>query len=120
MEGQTTQWPKEKCKRTYNQRHTKHIYATKDLVTRTKLNASGERRCARRVSSSCVIGATCSVNLFTNPVISNERRKDQAVFTTNGTYPLSFMTHIFHRGQQSHGGDRATFEVMTSTYKDEI
>jgi hypothetical protein len=25
------------------------------------------------------------------------------------------VTHIFHNGQQSHGGDRKTFEVMTST-----
>jgi hypothetical protein len=25
------------------------------------------------------------------------------------------VTHIFHSGQQSHGGERKTFEVMTST-----
>jgi hypothetical protein len=30
---------------------------------------------------------------------------------TSGTYPWSFVTQIFH-----HGGDRNTFEVMTSTY----
>jgi len=24
------------------------------------------------------------------------------------------VTHIFHKGQPSHGGDRKTFEVMTS------
>jgi len=28
------------------------------------------------------------------------------VFTTSGTYPWSFVTHIFHSGQPSHGGDR--------------
>jgi hypothetical protein len=32
-----------------------------------------------------------------------------------GTYPLLFMTQISHNGQPSHGGDRKTFEVMTST-----
>ena len=37
------------------------------------------------------------------------------MFTTNGTYPWSLMTQIFHNGQTSHGGDRNTFEVMTST-----
>jgi hypothetical protein len=38
------------------------------------------------------------------------------VFTTSGTYPWSFVTQIFHNGQPSNGGDRNTFEVMTSTY----
>jgi hypothetical protein len=33
-------------------------------------------------------------------------------FTTNGTYPWSFVTQIFQNGQQSHGGDRETFEVI--------
>ena len=37
------------------------------------------------------------------------------MFTTSGTYQLSFVTHIFHNGQPSHGGDRRIFEVMTST-----
>jgi len=37
------------------------------------------------------------------------------VFTTSGTYPWSFVTHIFHNGQPIHGGDRKSFEVMTST-----
>jgi hypothetical protein len=37
------------------------------------------------------------------------------VFMTTGTYPWSFVTQIFHSGQPSHGGDRKTFEVMTST-----
>jgi len=36
------------------------------------------------------------------------------VFTINGTYPWSFVTRIFHNGQPSHGGERTTFEVMTS------
>ena len=34
---------------------------------------------------------------------------------TSGTYPWSFVTQIFHNCQPSHGGDRKTFEVMTST-----
>jgi hypothetical protein len=34
---------------------------------------------------------------------------------TSGTYPLSFVTHIFHNGQPGHGGDRNLFEVMIST-----
>ena len=37
------------------------------------------------------------------------------MFSTSGTYPLSFVTQIFHNGQPSHGGDRKIFEVMTST-----
>ena len=38
------------------------------------------------------------------------------MFMTSGTHPWSFVTPIFHNGQPSHGGDRKTFEVMTSTY----
>jgi len=34
-------------------------------------------------------------------------RKGQ-VLTTNGTYPWSFVTHIFQNGHLSHGGDRKT------------
>ena len=34
---------------------------------------------------------------------------------TSETYPWSFVTQIFHNGQPRHGGDRKTFEVMTST-----
>ena len=37
------------------------------------------------------------------------------MFTTSGTYAWSFVTQTFRNGQQSHGGDRKTFEVMTST-----
>jgi hypothetical protein len=37
------------------------------------------------------------------------------LFTSSGTYPWSFVGHIFHNGQPSHGDDRNTFEVMTST-----
>jgi len=58
---------------------------------------------------------TRSVNIVVNPVISHERGKDREVFTTRGTYPWSFVTQIFHNGQPSSGGDRKTFEVMTST-----
>ena len=54
------------------------------------------------------------VNLATNQVISHEWGKE-SVLTTNGTYPWSFVTQIFHSGHSSHGGDSTTFEVMTST-----
>jgi hypothetical protein len=47
-------------------------------------------------------------------VISHERGKDREVLKTNGKYPWLFVTQIFHNGQPSHGGDRKTFEVMTS------
>jgi hypothetical protein len=42
-------------------------------------------------------------------------RKDREVLMTSGTYPWSFVTQIFHNGQPSHGGDRKSCEVMTST-----
>ena len=113
-EDQTTQWPKEKIQKD-KQRSTKHIYKTKDRVTRTPLKTGGELRCSGRVSSSCSTSGTRFVNLVTNPVISREGGKDQEVLTTSGTYPWSFVTQIFHNGQPSHGGDRKIFEVMTST-----
>ena len=34
----------------------------------------------------------------------------------SGIYPCSLLTNIFHNSQPSHGGDRKTFEVMTSTF----
>jgi len=37
------------------------------------------------------------------------------VFTTSGRYPWSFVTQIFQNGEPSHGGDRKSFEVITST-----
>ena len=71
--------------------------------------------CSGMISSSCSTSDTRRVNLVTNPVISHEWGKDQEVFTTSGTYPWSFMTQIFHNDLPSHGGDRKTFEVMTTT-----
>jgi hypothetical protein len=96
------------------QRSTKHTYKTKDRVTRTPLKTGGERKYSGRVSSSCSTSGTRRVNLVTNPVISREWGKDREVFTTSGTYPWSFVTQIFHNSQPNHGGDRKTFEVMTS------
>jgi hypothetical protein len=113
-EEQTTQWPKEKVQKD-KQRSTKHTYKTKDRITRTPLKTGGELMCSSRSSSSCSTSDTCRVNLVTNPVISHERGKDREVFTTSGTYPWSFVTQIFHNGQPRRGGDRKTFEVMTST-----
>jgi len=49
-------------------------------------------------------------------MISHECGKDREVLTTSGTCPWSFVTQIFHNGQSSHGGNRKTFELMTSTY----
>ena len=97
------------------QRSTKHTYKTKDRITRTPLQTGGELKYSGRVSSSCPTNDTRRVNLVTNPVISHERGEDREVFTTSGTYPWSFATQIFHNGQPSRGGDRKTFEVMTST-----
>jgi len=73
-----------------------------------------ELRCSGSVDSSCSTGGTHRANLVTNPMINHERGKDLEVFTTSGTYPWSFVTQIFHNGQPSHGGDRKTYEVMTS------
>jgi len=42
-------------------------------------------------------------------------RKGREVPTTSATYPWPFVTQIFQNGQPSHGGDRKTFEVMTSS-----
>jgi hypothetical protein len=53
------------------------FYKTKDRVTRTPLKTGGERRGSGRVSSSCSTSDTRRVNLFTNPVTSQERRKDE-------------------------------------------
>ena len=114
-EEQTTQWPKEKVQKD-KQRSTKHTYKTKDRVTRTPLKSGGELRCSGRVSSSCSTSGTHHVNLIKNPVISREWGKDREVFATNGTYPWSFVTQIFHNGQPSHDGNRKIFEVMTSNF----
>ena len=81
------------------QRFIKHTHKTTDRVTRTPLKTGGELRFSERVSSSCSTSDSRRVNLVTNPMISHERRKDREVLTTSGTYPWSFMTHIFHNGQ---------------------
>ena len=105
-EGQTTQWPKDRGKKDKGkQRSTKHTHKTKDRVTRIPLNYWGEHRSFGRVSSSCSTSGIHRVNLVTNSVISHERGKDLDVFMTSGTYPWSFVTHIFHNGQPCHGGD---------------
>jgi hypothetical protein len=46
---------------------------------------------------SCSSCGTRRVNLVTNHVISHEWWKDREVITTNGTYPWSFVTQIFHK-----------------------
>jgi hypothetical protein len=113
-EEQTTQWSKEKVQKD-KQRSRKYTHKTKDRVTGTPLKTGSELMCSGRVGSCCSTSDTRRVNLVTNPLISHERGKDREVFMTSGTYPWSFVTQIFHNGQPSHGGDRKTFEVMTST-----
>ena len=49
QQEQITQWPKEKVQKD-KQRNTKHIYKTKDRVTRTSLKIGGELRCSGRVA----------------------------------------------------------------------
>jgi hypothetical protein len=97
-EEQTTQWPKEKVQKD-KQQSIKHIFKTKDRVTRTPLKTGGELRYSGRVCSSCSTSGTRRVNLVTNPVISRKWGKDQEVFTTSGKYPWSFVTQIFHNSQ---------------------
>jgi hypothetical protein len=60
-------------------------HKTKDRVTRTPLKTGGERRCSGRVSSSC----------FTSGTSQSSCKPDDK--------------------SPSHGGNRKTFEVMTST-----
>ena len=74
----------------------------------------GELMCLRRVSSSCSTWYTCRVTLATHSMKSHERGKNLIVITTNRTYPWLFVRQIFFNGKPSHGGDRKTFEVMTS------
>ena len=62
IEGQTTQWPKEKVQKD-KQRSTKHTYKTKDRVRGTPLKTGGEIRCSGMVSSSCSTSDTRRVNL---------------------------------------------------------
>jgi hypothetical protein len=113
-EEQTTQWPKEKVQKD-KQRSTKHTHKTKVRVTRTPLKIGSKLMCSRRVIRSCSTSGTRCFNLVTNPVISHQWEKDWGVVTTSETYPWSFVTQIFHSSQPSHGGDRKTFRVMTST-----
>jgi hypothetical protein len=89
-EEQTTQWPKEKYKRTKNDLQNIRFctYKTKDRVTRNPLKTGGELRCSGRISSFCSTSDTRRVNLVTNPVISHELGKDREVLTTS--CPLFF------------------------------
>jgi hypothetical protein len=73
---------------------TKHTDKTKDRVTRTPLKTGGTQ-VLRRVNSSYSTSGTRRITLVTNSAISQECGKDRRVFTTSGTYPWSFVTHIF-------------------------
>jgi len=48
---------------------------TTNCATLILLTTGGERKCAGRVSSSCVISGTRRVTQVKNPVISYERRR---------------------------------------------
>ena len=95
------------AKRKSTNNDQQNTYKTKDRVTRTPLKTGDDIRCSGRVSSSCSTSDTRRVNLVTYTVISHKRGKDREVFTS-GTYPWSFVTQIFHNGQPSHGGFRAS------------
>ena len=94
-EEMTTQWPKEKVQKD-TQRSTKYTHKTKDRVTRTQPKTGGELRYSGRVSISCFTSSTHRVNLATNLVISHEEGNDREVFTTDGTYPWSFLTILLN------------------------
>jgi len=113
----TTTWPTEN-KQKDKQVSTKHTHKTKDRRSSNTnpLRTGDELRCSGRVSSSCSTRYTRRIILVTTPVIMHERGKDREVLTTSGRYPWSFVTPIFHNDQPCHGGDRNTFEVMTSIY----
>ena len=68
VEGQTTQWPKEKVQKD-EQRSTKHTHKTKDWVTRTPLKIGGELRCSGRVSSSCSTNGTRHVYCIVSTIV---------------------------------------------------
>ena len=81
-------------KRTINDLE-KHTHKTKDRVIWTPLKTGGELMWFRTGISSCSTSCTRRVNLVTNPVISHEWGKNWETFTTNGTYPWSFVTQKF-------------------------
>ena len=58
-----------------------------------------------RVTRSCSISGTHCINLVTNPLINYELGKELVVFTTSGTYPWSFVRHIFRNGLRADGHD---------------
>jgi hypothetical protein len=62
IEGQTTQWPKEKGQKE-TQRSTKHTHKSKERLTRTPLKTVGELACSGRVSSSCITSGTPRINI---------------------------------------------------------
>jgi len=88
---------------------------TKDRAKRTPLKTRVEPKCSGRIISSWTTSGTYRVTPVTNTVMRHERGKDREVLTSRGTYPWSFVIQIFRNGQQSHGGDRTTFEAMIST-----
>ena len=64
---------------------------TKDRATPITLKLGGN---SRVLNSSCVTCGTRRVAIATITVIIHEWGNNQIVITPNGTYPLSFVTHI--------------------------
>jgi hypothetical protein len=62
-EEQITQWQMKKIQKD-KQRSTKHIYKTKDLVTRTLIKTEDELRCSERLNSSCSTSDTRRVRFI--------------------------------------------------------
>ena len=108
-EGLTTQNKNDK------QRSTNHTHKTKYRETRTLLYTEGKLRCSGRIASSCSTSDNRRVNLVTKPGNKSWIRKGPGSISISGTYPWSFVIQIFHNGQPSHGDDRKTSDVMTST-----
>jgi hypothetical protein len=114
MEGQTTQWPKERGQRD-KQWSTKHTHKTKDRVTRTPLKTGGERICSRRINSSCSTSGTRRVNLVTTHIRCGVMKKlfcisqksiennikllpwtSKAVNAREFVFPENFTTYYLH------------------------
>ena len=107
----------QKSQRT-SQHRTKHMKTCNltPQTTRTpqkQLRLVDELKCSARVNSSCSSSVTRRVILVKSPVIVQEWGQNRIVITTNGAYPWSFMTLIFHKGWSNQSRDDKTFEVMS-------
>ena len=103
IEGQKTQYPKKKGQKDKQRPILHHRENLRSSKTNPAKNRGWTQALRKGKHRSEFTPAR-------NPAISHEREKDRGVLTTIGTYPLSFVTQIFHNGQPSHCG------TMTSTF----